>query len=37
MVINKKADITWIKQKYPDVEWKDNLTTIGIELGEKIG
>ena len=28
--------IHWLKHKYPDVSWKDNLPTIAIELGRRI-
>ena len=29
-------DIDDLRTLYPDVEWKDNLPTIAIELGERI-
>ena len=29
-------DDGYLKENYPDIEWKDNLPTIGIRLGKKI-
>ena len=28
---------SWLKNSYPDIEWKDNLPTIGIKLGKLKG
>jgi len=30
-------DDGWLKENYPDIEWKDNLPTIGIKLGKLKG
>ena len=30
------SGIGWLRKNYPDIEWKDGLTTISIQLGKRI-